>query len=565
MPRQQYKKEPYRFQAGALGHIEGVTVSHRADAKPLLRYFGGLPYALPPTGPYRFRRPRPLPEQYRYGTRANPGRFTRSTAICPQPVYGTKYPAALWDEDCLQLNVHIPTGTPPSGGWPVFFYIHGGFLQWGSANMTPEAVVPLMTETAFAAIIVMPAYRVNALGFLASKELQAEAQRNGEAAGNMGFWDQRAALEWTSKNISHFGGDASNITVGGYSAGSHSTFQQLAYELYFVPDDKAIIRRAIMWSNSPGVQPRTATEHQKQFDEYITRLGIPLNTPADEKLQRLRGTSVERLIEVQSSMTISEFRATSDDSFIPKDVIAKINSGDFGRRMQKRGMKLMNGECRDEKNLYRQWRTPASSYEAVYTRLCADYPERAVKPLMEHHCGVNHSLPVAQGDWQDLFGRLYANMQVHCLERGFCNGLVKGGMQPGKDLLRYRFDWRANCVEMPKEWGVTHATDSKWAHHHDYLGLLTYRAVAIWFHGEGGTITKDEKVILKPWHDAFAAFITGGDVAWPTRTVQDMMRLREDGTTDTWIDDRWDEGVEIWNLVNQNAGAGVLGWLRAKL
>lgn len=37
--------------------------------------------------------------------------------------------------------------------------------------------------------------------------------------GNYGFWDQRLALEWTYKNISYFGGDASNITVAGYSAG----------------------------------------------------------------------------------------------------------------------------------------------------------------------------------------------------------------------------------------------------------------------------------------------------------------------------------------------------------
>lgn len=97
------------------------------------------------------------------------------------------------------------------------------------------------------AIIVMPAYRLNLFGFLASKELQAEAEKHGETVGNMGFWDQRTALEWTSKNIKYFGGDASNITVGGYSAGSHSAFHQLAHELYFVPDDKAIIKRCIMW------------------------------------------------------------------------------------------------------------------------------------------------------------------------------------------------------------------------------------------------------------------------------------------------------------------------------
>ena len=65
----------------------------------------------------------------------------------------------------------------------------------------------------------MPAYRLNVFGFLASRELEEESSRNGQPFGNYGFWDQRLALEWTYKNISYFGGDASNITVAGYSAG----------------------------------------------------------------------------------------------------------------------------------------------------------------------------------------------------------------------------------------------------------------------------------------------------------------------------------------------------------
>jgi carboxylesterase type B len=110
-------------------------------------------------------------------------------------------------------------------------------------------------QSAFRAIIVAPAYRLNALGFLCSRELQAEALANEETAGNLGFWDQRLALEFISAHISAFDGDPNNITVGGYSAGSHSSFQQLAHELYYVPDQEAIIKRIIMWSNSPGGKP----------------------------------------------------------------------------------------------------------------------------------------------------------------------------------------------------------------------------------------------------------------------------------------------------------------------
>ncbi|KAK4539442.1 hypothetical protein LTR36_010919 [Oleoguttula mirabilis] len=551
MTQEDMKQHPYLFDAGPLGHIEGLTVSRCPGDKQLLHYFGGLPFALPPVGPYRFRRARPLPEYYRYGTRASPGRFTGSTAYCPQPSFLSKSDESLWDEDCLQLNIYIPTGeAPSSAGWPVFFYIHGGFLQWGSPNSAPTAIAPLLNETAFKAIIVMPAYRLNALGYLASRELQAEAELHGETTGNMGFWDQRLALEWTAKNIACFGGDAANITVGGYSAGSHSAFQQLAHELYSVPDDKAIIRRVIMWSNSPGVQPKALGEHQKQFDELLTALRIPITLSAEKKLNALRAVSPHDLIAVQDGLKLSEFRAFTDGTFIAKDLIANINSGDFGRRMKRRGMTLMNGECRDEHNLYQAWRTPAPTYDAVYSRLCADYPERAVEKLMAYTCGNEHILPPGVKDWQDLFGRLYADMQVHCLERGFLHALDKGGLEFGKDVLRYRFNWRAGCVELPPEWGVTHATD-----------------MAIWFWGEGqgNGLTDAEKKVLEPWNSAFAAFVRGDEVQWGTTDVKEMKRLNGDGTTSVWIDDRWDEGVKVWDLVNGDAGAGILSWLKSKL
>lgn len=546
MPLEELKRESHTVDAGPLGWLEGVTLS--SPSGTALHYFGGIPYALPPVGPYRFRQARRLPEHFRYGTRASPGRFSHKAAVCPQP----QPDDSAWDENCLQLNIYIPPGTPPREGWPVFFYIHGGFLQWGTANMEPSAVAPLLSETAFEAIMVMPAYRLNALGFLASRELQAEARSFGEPIGNQGFWDQRMALEWTAQNICYFGGNGDNITVGGYSAGSHSTFHQLAHELYFVPEEKAIIKRAIMWSNSPGVQPKDLNETQKQFDELLEVLEIPASLSASEKLERLRAVPSHQLISVQDRLKISEFRALSDGDFISKNITAHINSGDFAKRMKARGIQLMNGECRDEHNAYQSWRTPSASYGDVYTRLCADYPERVVQNLMQVSCGGKRSLPPGSQDWQDAFGRLYANMQVHCLERGFHRALVKGGLEPGTDLLRYRFNWQTKKSEAgnPPGWGVTHATD-----------------MTIWFWGleYGGGLTDEEKTVLRPWNQAFADFVKGDKVKWGTTKVKEMLRLREDGETDIWVDDRWEEGINVWDAVNGQAGSGLLGWVRSKL
>jgi carboxylesterase type B len=533
MPRKTYDLSKYLFEAGPLGHIEGLTVTHEGSAK--IHYFGGLPYALPPVGPYRFRKARQLPPCYRYGHKVSPGNFTGSAAYCPQPREEPDH--SLWDENCLQLNLYVPAGRAPNNGWPVLFYIHGGFLQWGNPNEKPTAMTPLMTETALKAIIVAPAYRLNAFGFLVSRELADEAQRNGEPAGNMGFWDQRMALEWTWKNASLFGGNQSSITLAGYSAGSHSVFQQLAHELYFVPDQKAIIKRAIMWSNSPGVQPKRLDEHQAQFDEYIAALGISSSSSAEEKLKQLRALSPAKLVAVQDALKYSEFRAYSDGVFIPVDIIASINSGDFAKRMKARGVTLMNGENRDEHSVYRIWRTPADSYAAVQTRLCADYPASAAEKLMRHYCRGSKSLPKGMEDWQQLFGHIYADMQVHALERGFHDALFRGGLLPGKDVLRYRFDRRMKCMDtlFPPEWGVTHATD-----------------MAIWFWGldYGDGLTSAEEKMLKGWNEEFAAFVRGDDPSWGPTSATQMRRLRSDGQTDVWEDDQWEKGLEVWKLLN---------------
>ena len=108
--------EPYLLDLSHRGFIEGLTRLDAKSQRPLCHYFGGLPYALPPVGPYRWRQARPLPPCYRYGTRSNPGRFTGGAALCPQPGFLGPPEKELFDEDCLQLNVWVPIGKPPDKG-----------------------------------------------------------------------------------------------------------------------------------------------------------------------------------------------------------------------------------------------------------------------------------------------------------------------------------------------------------------------------------------------------------------------------------------------------------------
>ena len=57
-------------------------------------------------------------------------------------------------------------------------------------------------------------YRLGAFGWLSGSTLQGAG-----GVSNAGLYDQRLAIEWVAKYIHLFGGDPSQITIIGESAG----------------------------------------------------------------------------------------------------------------------------------------------------------------------------------------------------------------------------------------------------------------------------------------------------------------------------------------------------------
>jgi para-nitrobenzyl esterase len=123
----------------------------------------------------------------------------------------------LSGEDCLYLNIWAPAGSKAGNRLPVIVYIYGGAFYVGSASM------PLYGGGEIAkkgVIYVAVNYRVGVMGFTAHPEATRESGHN--ASGNWGLLDQIASLEWVKRNIAAFGGDPSNVTLVGQSAGSMS-------------------------------------------------------------------------------------------------------------------------------------------------------------------------------------------------------------------------------------------------------------------------------------------------------------------------------------------------------
>ncbi|WP_448568384.1 carboxylesterase/lipase family protein [Thermus sp.] len=159
---------------------------------------------------------------------------------CPQPLgltaqFGGYVPPQ--EEDCLQVQVYFPLKAPPKEGFPVMVFLHGGSFLSGSGAEPIYAAWRLARE---GAVVLLPNYRLGALGFLALPALKEEDL---VAVGNYGLLDTLLALRFAQRVAPYFGGNPENLTLFGQSAGS-----MLACTLLALPEARGLIQKAILQS-----------------------------------------------------------------------------------------------------------------------------------------------------------------------------------------------------------------------------------------------------------------------------------------------------------------------------
>ncbi|MCL6683177.1 carboxylesterase/lipase family protein [Sphingomonas alba] len=178
-----------------------------------MRTFFGIPYAEPPVGNLRWRPPVPLAkwDGVRPATELGKACFQPTSKLAT--VYNPASPPPM-SEDCLTLNVWAPAKAKKA---PVLVWIHGGALQTGFSGEGTYNGGKLADR---GLVVVSINYRLGVLGWLAHPELSAESKDG--ISGNYGLLDQILALRWVHDNIAAFGGDPSNVTIMGESAGALS-------------------------------------------------------------------------------------------------------------------------------------------------------------------------------------------------------------------------------------------------------------------------------------------------------------------------------------------------------
>lgn len=523
---------PYTYKS-PLGSFKGTLVLDDKTKKPMCYRFANIRYALPPTGDYRWEKPRPVPDDYDYSSY----NYEEFGLPCPAPHVSNPnidYLNSYTDksEDCLYVNIWTPLSAieKPGETLPVLFYIHGGWLQYGAASQSPIydpsdlMSTPNLTSKY---IIVSAGYRLNAFGFLSGEEL-------GPEVSNFGLWDQRAALEWTAKNISNFGGDPDKITVSGLSAGSYSTFFQLAYEMYH-PQEKQIIKQVVHFSNALAVQPKDTKETMAQFDEFCDKFGIDKTLDASKKLSELKKIDQHEIVKMIPEMKLHTFRAVTDDSFISKTLLADIKSGVYAKKLTDRNIKMIIGQVSNEPPLYGALNTPSTKSELVI-QLENYYPKSTLDDLMEMYYpkDLTEDDPDFQKKLTDVFGLICADTQVTASTRGYLNNLIKGGF-PLSSIHRYHIDFitkksKATLAEHGVLSGVTHGMDQP-----------------LWFYAVSatGSIDEDESKCVLEFIKPYTDFICMKGIDWGTSDIKEVRSFNANGSVTIEKDGYWDEACEI--------------------
>jgi len=216
----------------------------------------GIPYARPPVGDLRWRAPEP-PDGWTETREA-----LRQGAFCPQ--FASRFGGVSGDEgevlgseDCLFLDIYArqreAAAVPRDADRvPVLVWIHGGgnvighagFYDGGNLAQTHDVVVVAIN------------YRLGPLGWFRHASLRDTDASAAGRSGNFGTLDMIRALEWVRDNIAAFGGDPTNVTIFGESAGGTDVYTMLVS-----PRAKGLFHRAIAQSGGTHFYDTEAAEN----------------------------------------------------------------------------------------------------------------------------------------------------------------------------------------------------------------------------------------------------------------------------------------------------------------
>jgi len=298
-----------------LGTVVGTdagVISGVKDPDSGILSFKGIPFAAPPVGDLRWKAPQPVTPW-------------TDTLVCeafgPSPMQAPPAPFMFWSaeflipkepigEDCLSLNVWTGA-TTTQDRLPVLVYIYGGGFRSGGSGC---AIYDGASMAGKGFVFVSINYRVGVFGFLAHPDLTAESELG--TSGNYAILDMIAALEWVNRNIVQFGGDPSNVTIAGQSAGAFAVNYLTACPLAAGLFQRAIAESGADFVSSP-LRPGLDLHGAEQ-------MGIEFGKQLDAgSIAELRALPAEQIQAAQGGLS----SPVIDGTVLPETVMESYRNG----------------------------------------------------------------------------------------------------------------------------------------------------------------------------------------------------------------------------------------------
>lgn len=443
----------------SFGDVTGVVLKSGAEL------FAGIPYAAPPVGDLRWKKPQdPAPWT---GVLACDSFAPMSMQVQNSPLFSSlariigyhDYRVSLDDsyrepasEDSLYLNIWKPAGKVEKA--PVAVYIHGGSLQTGQPWYADYSGEGFAKD---GVIVVNMGYRLGVFGFLAVEEMMEEEG----TAGNFGLLDQIKALEWVRDNISSFGGDPENVTLIGESAGA-----VCVDALCVSPLAEGLFDRAVLESSAiSSIEP---PHSYRLFDEALSSGQALMEKYGCSTLEELRKIPAEKLVgeqETQHHVTIDGYVLPDTPYHLRKQGIHNESAILHGYNEKESAPFLLfsHASLKDFEERVRRW--TGDSAEEVLSLYAPKTDQEADR------------------FWAEIYGAVFFNYSHYCLNR-----LEQENQVPSWEYYFTKDNGRLGC----------------W-----HSGELVYTFGVI---PEGSRLyTKEDRALADAMHGCWVSFVKTGD------------------------------------------------------
>ena len=264
-----------------------------------LYVFKGLAYAKAPVGELRWKAPRDVAISNEIID------ATEFKSECIQPAsesFISNWNVSVGNEDCLFLNIYVPKNQTEinKNKFPVMFWIHGGSNIWGSGDFYDYSKLATDKQV----IVITVNYRLGLFGWFSSEHLRNTSEGLDQSS-NFGQLDLIKGLEWVNENIASFGGDASNVTIFGESAGGHNVLTLLASPLA-----DGLFHKAISQSGY-------VSSYSLEFADSVSELSSKNIFKDDIKFMVNDEDIVGYLRSLSSEEIYQRYKKTADENLYP--------------------------------------------------------------------------------------------------------------------------------------------------------------------------------------------------------------------------------------------------------